>query len=73
MSALLNHKRLREEIEGRALKQEALSEKLGISDRHLRNLCSKDINVSSSLLYKPSKELQVSMDELLTTMQEESE
>ena len=47
-------------------------EQLDISVRHLRNLCSRDTNVSSALLYKLSEVLQVPMRELLTT-QEESE
>ncbi|MCI9649738.1 helix-turn-helix domain-containing protein [Oscillibacter sp.] len=70
MSALLNHQKLREEIREQSLKQEPLSEQLGISDRHLRNLCSRDTNVSSSLLFKLSEVLQVPMDKLMITQEE---
>lgn len=73
MPALLNHKRLCMEIKNQELKQEALSEQLGISDRHLRNLCSKDTNVSTALLYRLSEVLQVPMGDLLTILGEEPE
>ncbi|WP_295748325.1 helix-turn-helix domain-containing protein [uncultured Oscillibacter sp.] len=72
MPALLDHEKLCKEMKGQALKQEPLAEQLDISVRHLRNLCSRDTNVSSALLYKLSEVLQVPMRELLTT-QEESE
>lgn len=70
MSALLDHKMLRKEMKEKDLKQEEFAEKLDISDRHLRNLRSKDTNVSSSLLKKLSEELQVPMDDLLTAGEE---
>ena len=70
MSALLDHKKLRKEMKEQDLKQEEFAEKLDISDRHLRNLRSKDTNVSSSLLKKLSEELQVPMDDLLTAGEE---
>lgn len=70
MSALLDHKKLRKEMKEKDLKQEEFAEKLDISDRHLRNLRSKDTNVSSSLLKKLSEELQVPMDDLLTAGEE---
>ena len=72
MSTFLNHEKLRREIKGHALKQEPLAEQLNISVRHLRNLCSKDVNVSSDLLYRLSEVLQVPMDDLLT-MREDQE
>ena len=70
MSALLDHKKLRKEMKEKDLKQEEFAEKLDISARHLRNLRSKDTNVSSSLLKKLSEELQVPMDDLLTAGEE---
>ncbi len=71
MPALLDHKKLREEMRKQSLKQEPLAERLGISDRHLRNLRSRDTNVSASLLYDISMALQVPIDELVTVREEE--
>ncbi len=71
MSALLDHKKLREEMRKQSLKQEPLAERLGISDRHLRNLRAKDTNVSMSLLYALSLALGVPKDELVTDWEEE--
>ncbi len=71
MSALLDHKKLREEIRKQSLKQEPLAERLGISDRHLRNLRSRDTNVSASLLYDISLALRVLIDQLVTVREDE--
>ncbi len=71
MPALLNHKKLREEMRKQSLKQEPLAERLGISDRHLRNLRSRDTNVSASLLYDISLALQVPIDDLMAAREEE--
>lgn len=71
MPALLDHKKLREEMRKQSLKQEPLAERLGISDRHLRNLCSRDTNVSSSLLYDISLALQVPIVDLMAARKEE--
>ena len=73
MSARLDHQKLRDEMEAQALKQEPLAERLNISDRHLRNLRTKDTDVASSLLYNLSKALQIPMEELLTTREEKEE
>ena len=70
MSALLDHKKLRKEMKEKDLKQEEFAEKLDISDRHLRNLRSKDTNVSTNKKKKLSEELQVPMDDLLTAGEE---
>jgi len=71
MPALLDHEKLREEMRKQSLKQEPLAERLGISDRHLRNLRSRDTNVSASLLYDISRALRVPIDELVTVREEE--
>ncbi len=71
MPALLNHKKLCEEMRKQSLKQEPLAERLGISDRHLRNLRSKDTNVSASLLYDISMALQVPIEDLMAAREEE--
>lgn len=73
MSARLDHQKLCDEMEAQALKQEPLAEQLNISDRHLRNLRTKDIDVASSLLYGLSKALQIPMEELLTMREEKEE
>lgn len=70
MSTLLDHNKLCKAMKEQALKQEPLAEQLEISVRHLRNLCSKDIDVSSSLLYRISEVLQVPMDQLLIQREE---
>lgn len=45
--------------------QEALAEKLDISDRHVRNLCCKDTDTKLSLCYRMSKVFGTTMEELL--------
>lgn len=72
MPVLLNHEKLCKEMKAQSLKQEPLAEQLDISVRHLRNLRSRDMDVSSSLLYKLSEALHVPMEDLLI-MQEEQE
>jgi len=71
MPALLDHEKLCEEMRKQSLKQELLAERIGISDRYLRILRSKDTNVSTSILYKISLALQVPIDELVTVWEEE--
>ncbi|MCI8808829.1 MAG: helix-turn-helix transcriptional regulator [Oscillibacter sp.] len=71
MPTLLDHKKLRKEIEKQKLKQEPLAELLNISVRHLRNMCTKNINVSISLLHRISEVLHVPMNDLLITEEEQ--
>jgi len=71
MPALLDHEKLREEMRKQSLKQEPLAESIGISDRYLRTLCSKDTNVSTSILYKISQALNVPIDKLVIVWKEE--
>ncbi len=63
--AFLDHKKLEQEMEEKNLKQEPFAEQLGISDRHLRNLCSRNTAVSSTLLYNISRALDKPMEEFL--------
>ena len=72
ITALLDHKKLKKGIELNGLRQEEFAEALGISDRHIRNLLTKDINVSAALLYKISVQFGVSMESLLVLREEES-
>lgn len=45
--------------------QKQLAEKLGISDRQVRNLCKKDMDSKLSLCYRISKTFGTTMEELL--------
>lgn len=65
ISAFLNHEILKREMKARKLTEEAFAEKLGITDRHLRNLITKDTNSSCSLVYRISKELGIPMEVLV--------
>lgn len=65
VSAFLNHEILKREMKARKLTEEAFAEKLGITDRHLRNLITKDTNSSCSLVYRISKELEIPMEVLV--------
>ena len=73
MPIFLDHEKFSRVIKEKDPKQEPLAEKLDISDRHLRNLCSKNINVSSSLLLKISEALQVPMKDLLTVQEDQED
>lgn len=73
MPIFLDHEKFSRVIKEKDLKQEPLAERLDISDRHLRNLCSKNINVSSSLLLKISEALQVPMKDLLTVQEDQED
>ena len=61
----LSHKILRRKMMEKDWKQEPLAVALGISDRHVRNLCYKDTDVSISLCYKLSRIFDTTMEELL--------
>lgn len=71
LTALLDHKKLEKEMEARALKQEEFAERIGITDRHIRNLKERDTDVSSSLLYRISKEFGLPMESMLVLKQED--
>lgn len=66
----LSHRTLRKRMVEHQLKQEPFAESIGISVRHLRNLCYKDTDVSVSLCYRISKQLDTSMEELLEISEE---
>ena len=51
-TVLLDHEKLAEEIEKSDLSQEKIAERLNISDRHVRNLKTKDCLVFIPLLYR---------------------
>ena len=51
-TALLDHEKFAEEMKKSDLSQEKITEQLGISDRHVRNLKTKDCLVFIPLLYR---------------------
>ena len=57
----------------KSIKQEMLAECLGISVRHVRNLCYRDIDVGVSLCYNLSALFGVTMESLLVIDEEVSE
>lgn len=70
MIALLSHEKLKKTLVERKIRQEPFAEMVGISERHVRNLCSRDTDVSVSLLYKISERLNIPMRELLVVKDE---
>lgn len=73
MIAKLSYRKLRNEMVEKNLKQESFAEMIGISDRHVRNLCNRDMNISVSLCYRLSIALKTSMESLLVIYEEEDE
>ena len=63
--AKLSYQRLRDKMLQKNLTQESLAEQVGISARHVRNLCYKDTNVSISLCYSLSAALETPIESLL--------
>jgi len=61
----LSHRTLKRKIAEQNWTQDALAEKLEISDRHIRNLCRKDTDTKLSLCYRMSKVFDMTMEELL--------
>ena len=61
----LSHITLKSMIAEQNWTQDMLAEKLSISDRHIRNLCSKDTDTKLSLCYKMSRALGTTMEALL--------
>ena len=61
----LSHAKVRKKMLELNWKQEALAEALGITERHVRNLCYKDTNCSIELGYKISRLFGTTMEELL--------
>ena len=51
-SVLLDHEKFAQEMKKSDLSQEKIAERLGISDRHVRNLKTKDCLVFIQLLYR---------------------
>ena len=66
MAAQLDRKKLRAIRREKSLTQEQLAEYCGISDRHMRSLETKRVNLSSNLLFQLSQALDVPMNDLMT-------
>ncbi len=69
-TALLDHRKFRSALAQQGFKQEVFAEMVGITDRHVRNLCCKDIDIACSLLYRICTILQIPMLELLICVEE---
>ena len=67
----LSHKTVRAKMLEQNLKQEPFAEVLGISVRHVRSICYKDMDVAVSLCYRLSQALQTPMESLLIIREEE--
>ena len=61
----LSHNILRNKMLEHNWKQEPIAEALDISDRHVRNLCTRDTDASVSLCYKLSKLFGTNIEDLL--------
>lgn len=67
----LSHKMLKCKIAEQHWTQDALAEKLNLSDRHIRNLCRKDTDTKLSVCYWMSKVFGTTMEELLVVKETE--
>ena len=70
MNAKLCHNKVRRAMLDKEIKQEALAEDLGISVRHVRNICYRDMDVGVSLCYNLSTIFGVTMESLLVVEEE---
>ena len=71
-TVLLDHEKLAEEIEKSDLSQEKIAERLNISDRHVRNLKTKDRLIFVPLLYRIHILFDKPMEYFLKIIEEES-
>ena len=67
----LSHTKVRAKMLEQNFKQEPFAEVLGISVRHVRSICYKDMDVAVSLCYRLSQVLQTPMESLLVIQEEE--
>ena len=71
-TVLLDHEKLAEEIEKSDLSQEKIAEHLCISDRHVRNLKTKDRLIFVPLLFRIHILLDKPIEYFLKIIEEES-
>lgn len=73
-SVLLDHLKFKKEVEAlklNHLSQEQIAERLGISDRHVRNLQTKSRPISAYLLYQMSIVFHRPMEYFLIILEED--
>ena len=68
----LSHITLKSKIAEQNWTQNALAEKVGISDRQVRNLCKRDTDTRLSLCYRMSRAFGTTMEELLVIRETET-
>lgn len=67
---LFSHEKFAEEMEAFHSSQERIAELLGISDRHVRNLKTKDCIISAPILYRISTIFHKPMEYFLIIIEE---
>ena len=67
----LSHKVIRNIMAEQNWTQEGLAEAANISDRHVRNLSSRDTNANIDLCYNLSRAFGTSIEELLVIQEDE--
>lgn len=71
MVVILDRDKLRALRKKKAFTQEQLAEHSGISDRYMRSLESKAVNLSASVLYRLSQALDTPMDDFMMILDDE--
>lgn len=69
----LDHRVVRSKIAEHCWKQAPLAEALNITERHVRNICKRDMDVNVSLCYSLSKVFGTTIEDLLVVVNEEEE
>lgn len=69
-TALLNHIKFAEELKKCGMTQEEFAEEIDISDRYVRDLATKDKNVSISMAYSISQIFGVSIEDMLVLVKD---
>ena len=73
MMVILNSKKLRNLRKAKAFTQEQFAEAVEISDRHVRTLETKSVDVKLPVLYRISRVLETPMEELLEAVDEDDQ
>ena len=73
MKVMLNRKKLRALRKAKHFTQETFAEAVELSDRHVRELESKPVNVKLPVLYRISRVLETPMEELMQIVDEDEE
>ena len=69
----LDHRVVWRKIAEHCWKQAPLAEVLNITERHVRNICKRDVDVNVSLCYSLSKVFGTTIEDLLVVVNEEEE